>query len=509
MSRQTGYDNGYPPLTGWTLVLAAAALSLGNFMVVLDTTIANVAMPTISGDLGVSAVEGTWIITAYAVAEAITVPLTGWLARRFGEVRLFTACVVAFVICSVLCGLSGSLGFLVLFRILQGLTGGPLIPLSSTLLMSIFPREKANIGLAIWGMTTVVAPIFGPILGGYISDNFHWGWIFYINIPFGVAIGSVTWQVMRHRETPIERRRIDVVGLILLVVFVSAFQTVIDKGRELDWFASPFIVGSALVTTVSLAALVIWELTDEDPVLDLSVFRSRNWLVSTVTLGLMFGLFFGNIVLTPLWLQQMMGYTATWAGLATAPMGILAVLTAPLVGRLLAKVDPRLIVTFGMMVLAASFFMRAHLNAQADYFSVAIAMFVLGAGVPACLVTLTSLAVSDLPPEKVAGGSGLQNFIRIMTMAVGASLTVTYWDNATKANRADLVAVIDPTAAVTAPSGLPIGSGLAAFSKMVDGQAVMLATNGFYAMAAVLMLAFAGVIWLARRPKGPLKQVSH
>jgi DHA2 family multidrug resistance protein len=205
----------------------------------------------------------------------------------------------------------------------------------------------------------------------------------------------------------------------------------------------------------------------------------------------------------------MMGYTATCAGLATAPMGILAVLTAPLVGRLLAKVDPRLIVTFGMMVLAASFFMRAHLNAQADYFSIAIAMFVLGAGVPACLVTLTSLAVSDLPPEKVAGGSGLQNFIRIMTMAVGASLTVTYWDNATKANRADLVAVIDPTAAVTAPSGLPIGSGLAAFSKMVDGQAVMLATNDFYAMAAVLMLAFAGVVWLARRPKGPLKQVSH
>jgi DHA2 family multidrug resistance protein len=499
----------YPPLTGSALILAAAALSLGNFMVVLDTTIANVAMPTVAGDLGVSTTEGTWIITAYAVAEAITVPLTGWLARRFGEVRLFTVCVVAFVITSILCGLSSSLELLVLFRILQGFAGGPLIPLSSTLLMSIFPREKANTGLAIWGMTTVVAPIFGPILGGYISDNYHWGWIFYINILFGALVGAIVWQVMRARETPIEHKRIDVVGLLLLVVFVSAFQLMIDKGRELDWFASSFIVGSAIVTVVALGALVIWELTDEDPVLDFSVFRSRNWVVSTVTLALMFGLFFGNIVLTPLWLQQMMGYTATWAGYATAPMGILAVVTAPIVGRLMAKIDPRIIVTYGMTALAASFFMRAHLNAQAEYFNIALAMFVLGAGVPACLVTLTSLAVSDLPPEKVANASGLQNFIRIMTMAVGASLAVTYWENAAKASRADLVAIIDPATTLAAPSSLPASSVLALFSKMVDAQAVMLATNNFYAMATVLILVFAAVVWLAKRPKGPLKQVSH
>ncbi len=507
--RAAHHDAGHPPLSGAKLVLAAAALSFGNFMVVLDTTIANVAMPTISGDLGVSTTEGTWIITAYAVAEAITVPLTGWLSQRFGQVRLFSICVVAFVITSILCGLSGNLGLLVLFRILQGFVGGPLIPLSSTLLMSIFPREKANVGLAIWGLTTVVAPIFGPILGGYISDNYMWGWIFYINVPFGAAVGSVAWWLMRNRETPIEHRRIDIVGLLLLVVFVSAFQVMIDKGRELDWFSSPFIVGSAIVAFVALAALIIWELTDEDPVLDLSVFRSRNWLVSTVSLGLMFGLFFGNIVLTPLWLQQMMGYTATWAGFATAPMGILAVITAPIVGRLMAKIDPRLIVSYGMVVLAISFYMRAHFNAQADYMSVAMAMLVLGAGVPACLVTLTSLAVSDLPPEKVANGSGLQNFIRIMAMAVGASLTSTYWEDAIKENRANLVSIIDPATTLTPPSGLSADSGLALFSKMVDAQAVMLATNDFYAMATILILIFAGVVWLAKRPKGPLKQVSH
>lgn len=499
---------GHPPLTGAALVLSATALSLGNFMVVLDTTIANVAMPTIAGDLGVSTTEGTWIITAYAVAEAITVPLTGWLARRFGEVRLFTACVVAFVITSILCGLSGSLGLLVVFRVLQGLSGGPLIPLSSTLLMSVFPPEKANVGLAIWGMTTVVAPIFGPILGGYISDNYDWGWIFYINIAFGAAVGAVVWKLMRQRETAVEARRIDVVGLVLLIAFVTAFQLLIDKGRELDWFASSFIVSMAVVTCLTLTALIIWELTDEDPVLDLSVLTSRNWLVSTVSLALMFGLFFGSIVLTPLWLQQMMGYTATWAGYATAPIGILAVVTAPIVGQLMTRIDPRLIVTFGMTVLAASFFLRAGLNAQADYFSIALPMFVLGAGVPACLVTLTSLAVADLPPERVANASGLQNFIRIMAMAVGASLTVTYWENAAKVNRANLVAIVDPALAPPLDT-LPPESALAAFSRMVDRQAVMLATNDFYAMATALMLVFAGVIWLARRPKGPLKQLSH
>ena len=239
------------------------------------------------------------------------------------------------------------------------------------------------------------------------------------------------------------------------------------------------------------------------------MFRSRNWLASTVSLGLMFGLFFGNIVLTPLWLQKTMGYTATWAGFATAPMGILAALTAPVVGRLIAKIDPRLIVTYGMIVLAVSFFMRAHLTPQADYVSVAVAMFILGAGVPACLVTLTALAVSDLPPEKVANGSGLQNFIRIMAMAAGASLTLTYWEHVTKEYRANLVSIIDSATTLSPLAGSSADSTLPAFSRMVDEQAMMLATNDFYAMATILVLIFAGVVWMNKRPKGPLKQVSH
>jgi DHA2 family multidrug resistance protein len=503
-----------PALTGGKLVFAATVLSLSNFMVVLDTTITNVAMPTISGNLGVSTNEGTWIITAYAVAEAITVPLTGWLVRQFGEVKLFLGAVVAFMVFSLACGLSFSLPMLVVFRVLQGLAGGPLIPLSSTLLLSVFPKAKSNIAISLWGMMTVVAPILGPILGGLISDNWSWEWVFYINLGFGTFVGLGAWSVLKGRESIVEKSRIDGIGLALLVVFVSSFQVFLDKGRELDWFASNLIIVCAVVAALSLASLIIWELTDADPVIDLSVFKSRNWLVSTVVLSVMFGIFFGNIVLTPLWLQQQMSYTATWAGYATAPMGILAVITSPIVGRLLPKVDPRMMVSVGMGILALSFFMRAHETTQADFASVAWPMFVLGAGIPACIITLTSLGVSGLPEEKVAGGAGLQNFLRVMSMAIGATLTQTYIEHMGKFNRAELVNAIDPTtqgmlAQKAMDAGQPAARGAAVFSKMVDGQAAMLATNDFYAMATLLMLAAIGLIWFIKRPKGPLKSVTH
>ncbi|MGB3124534.1 MAG: DHA2 family efflux MFS transporter permease subunit [Pseudomonas sp.] len=503
----------HAPLSGMNLVIAAVILSLANFMVVLDTTIANVAMPTISGSIGVSTSQGTWIITSYAVAEAITIPLTGWLVRQVGEVRLFMICVIAFVFFSVCCGLAWSLESLIAFRVLQGLAGGPLIPLSSTLMLAVFPKSKANIALSLWGMVTVVAPIFGPILGGLISDNWHWGWVFHINVAFGICVIFGAMKVLRGRDGQTQRSRIDAVGLALLVVFVTSFQLMIDKGRELDWFSSPTIIVCAIVAAVSLIYLVIWELTDPNPMLDLSVFRSRNWLVSSITLSLMFGIFFGNIVLTPLWLQQQMGYTATWAGFATAPMGILAVLTAPIVGRLLPKVDPRWMVTYGMGVLAASFFMRAHLTSQADFMSVALAMLLLGAGIPACIITLTSLGVSDLPPERVANGAGLQNFLRVLSMALGSSLTQTYWEHMSKANRSELVSIIGPDAgneiaSAAVRAGMSPSSSTSFFSRLVDSQAVMLATNDFYALATVLMILSIGAIWLVKRPKGPLQKVT-
>jgi DHA2 family multidrug resistance protein len=495
----------HAPLKGASLALGTLALALANFMVVLDTTIANVSIPTISGDVGISTTEGTWVITSYAVAEAISVPLTSWLVQRFGQVRLFVSCVLAFIFFSFACGLAWSLESLVLFRVLQGLSGGPLIPLSATLLLSIYPKDKSNIAVALWGMTTVVAPIAGPILGGWLCDNYSWPWIFYINLPIGAFIGLVAWFLLRSRETPTQRTPIDVVGLMLLIIFVCALQLMLDKGKELDWFASSFIIGCAITSVLSVIFLVIWELTEDNPILDFSVFKSRNWIVSTGVLTLMFGLFFGNVVITPIWLQQQMGYTAFWAGLAIAPMGILSVATSPAVGKLLPKLDPRIIVTFGMFVLALSFFMRSLFTTDVDYSSVAISMLVLGAGVPACMITLTSLGVSDLSPEKVTAGSSLQNFFRVMSMAIGGSLAQTYWEHAGKVNRSELVGASNYESIKPIFSTMDPDSHLITFSHLIDRQAVMLATNNFYAIACTLMILFAVLIWLIRPSSTPLK----
>lgn len=490
-----------PHLTGSALVLATIALALGNAMTVLDTTITNVSVPTIAGNLGISANEGTWVITTYAVAEAITMPLTGWLVKRVGQVRLFVASVLAFVLFSLLCGLAWSLESLVLFLVLQGLAGGPIIPLSSTLMIAIFPKDKSSIAVALWGMTTVAAPIAGPVLGGWICDNYEWPWIFLINIPVGILIAIGVWHLMSQYESEIEHKPIDVMGLGLLVAFVTSLQLMLDKGREYDWFASTFIVACAIISVLSLILLVIWELTDENPILDLSVFTSRNWVVSTLVLALMFGLFFGHIVISPLWLQQQLHYTAFWAGLAVAPMGILAVATSPVVGKLIPKMDSRWIVTAGMVILAVSFYLRAVFTSEVDYGSIAVPMIVIGAGIPACLVTLISMGTSALPPEKAAGGSGLQNFLRIMSMAIGSSLSQTYWEHMTKVNRAELVAIIDYDAIPGGLTGENSSAALNQFSRIVDTQSMMLATNDFYALATVLILIFAAAVWLVKPVK--------
>ena len=347
------------PLTGVRLFAAAFALALANFVVVLDTTIANVSVPHIAGGLAVSPTQGTWVITSYAVADAISVPLTGWLAMRFGTVRWFLYSIVGFGVFSFLCGISQTLDGLIIFRILQGLSGGPLMPLSQILLLRIFPKEKAGIGLAIWAMTTTTAPILGPILGGTISDNWTWPWIFFINLPvvalcfFGVA------SLLKPFETKKAKARIDTIGLILLVLSVGAFQLMLDTGREHDWFESTWIVGLAVVSAISFAAFVIWELTDANPVVNLRIFRFRGFTFATMAISLGFGAFFAQVVLTPLWLQQVAGYTATQTGFIVAWLGVFAVLLSPVAAGLITKVDVRITISGGILWMALMSVLRA------------------------------------------------------------------------------------------------------------------------------------------------------
>src|SRR5882762_3761399 len=368
-----------PPLSGTTLAIGTVALSLAVFMNVLDTSIANVSLPAIAGDLGVSPDQGTWVITSFGVANAISLPLTGWLTRRFGQVKLFNASVVLFVIASFLCALAPSL----------------------SLLLASYPKSRAGTALAMWAITTLVAPVVGPVLGGWITDNISWPWIFYINVPVGVLAGIATWTIYRHRETPTQRLPIDAVGLGLLVIWVGALQVMLDQGKDLDWFASTTIVALALVAAIGFVLFLVWELTEQHPIVDLTLFRRRNYWTSTLAISLGYGAFFGSVVLLPLWLQQYMGYTATLAGLVLAPVGLLAIALTPIVGRTVQRVDPRIYVTLSFLTFALVNFMRARFDTDASFAALLVPTVIQGAALATFFVPLVSLSLSGLSADRV------------------------------------------------------------------------------------------------------------
>ena len=492
------------PLTGVSLYTAALLLGLANFMVVLDTTIANVSVPHIAGALAVSPSQGTWVITSYSVAEAITVPLTGWLAQRFGPVRVFAAGMAGFGICSMLCGIAPSFGLLVAFRVAQGLCGGPIMPMSQTLLLHIFPKNRGAQALGLWSMTTVVAPIAGPILGGLISDNLHWSWIFFINIPVAALVGVFAYRMLIAHDTRGQRVPVDYVGLLLLVVWVGAMQIMLDKGKELEWFASGTIVALAIIAAIGFTVFLIWELTSENPIVNLKIFRHRGFVVGVTTLSLTFGAFFASVVLIPLWLQTTMGYTATWAGYAGALNGILAVVMSPIVAQLVGKFDVRALVSFGVFWMAGVALWRATFTTEATFWDIAIPQFVLGFAMPFFFIPTTSLSLSSVLPEETAAAAGLQNFLRTTSAAFATSIMTTAWDNTATAKRDVLSGALpDPqrTLDTMTAQGLSPGQALRQLEGLVQTQAVMLSTNDMFLATAVIFALAASIIWLAPKPK--------
>src|SRR5882724_5784427 len=503
-----GVPAALPPLSGSKLAFGTIALSLATFMNVLDTSIANVSIPAIAGDLGVSPDQGTWVITSFGVANAISLPLTGWLTRRFGQVKLFTASVLLFAVASFLCALAPSLSLLILFRVLQGLVAGPMIPLSQALLLSSYPKARAGTALAMWSMTTLVAPIVGPVLGGWITDNIAWPWIFYINIPVGIGALIATWLIYHKRETPTARVPIDAVGLGLLVIWVGAMQVLLDKGKDLDWFNSGQIVTLAVVACMGFAIFLIWELTEEHPIVDLSLFRRRNFWVSTVAMLFSYGLFFGNVVLLPLWLQQYMGYTATLAGLVLAPVGLFAIFLTPVVARFTDKVDPRIFVTVSFSVFALVLFMRHRFNTDATIGTLLIPTLVQGVAMSFFFIPLISLGLSGLSPDRIPGASGLFNFARITAGSFGTSITTTLWDRRATLHHAQLVERMtgaDPASsqalATLQAGGLGQQQSYGVLNRLVDQQAFMLSADDIFYVSGLLFLVLILVIWLARPEK--------
>jgi MFS transporter, DHA2 family, multidrug resistance protein len=496
--------SGPAALTGASLWSAAVAVALANFLAGLDMSIANVSVPNISGGLGVSTSQGTWVITSYAVAEAITVPLTGWLVERFGMVRVFVSAIIGFGICSALCGLAPSLGFLVLFRVLQGLAGGPLMPLSQTVMMKIFPRKLQSVGTAIWAMTTIMGPILGPILGGTLCDNLGWPAIFWVNVPIALVCGPIVLRKIGAYETATRQVRVDGVGLGLLVLWVGALQTVVDLGKEYDWFASPMIVGLALVAVIAFAAFLIWELTEREPIVALKVFRHRGFSTLMITMALTFGAFFAANVLTPLWLQSNMGYTATWAGYANATFGLSALIAAPLASRLASRPDTRMPVFAGVLFIALIALLRSDGNSQMTFWQVSFWVFLMGVGLPFFFLPLSSAALGSVEPQEVTSAAGLMNFIRTLAGAVGTSIINTAWDNSTSRNHAELAGILNDASGAAAGlthGGLSQAQAVSSIDQIVTDQAIMLATNHVFLGCAVALAIAACCIWLSPKPK--------
>ena len=491
-------------LEGNGLIIAALLLAAANFVVVLDMTVANVAVPHIAGGLAVSANEGTYVITSYAVAEAITVPLTGWLSRQFGTLKTFTTCVMLFGLFSALCGFANSIETLVAGRILQGLVGGPIMPLSQTMLMQIFPKEKRGAALGLWSMTTLMAPVLGPVVGGYICDNWGWAFIFYINIPIAMLCSLTVMNLLRPFETTIFKEKIDFIGLLLLVAWVAALQIMLDKGQSYDWFESSLIWGLLVAAIVGFIAFMIWELTHERPIVNMRVFRHRGYCASVLNISFAFGAYFGSVVLTPLWLQTYMGYTAVESGFATAATGVLALVAAPFAAKYSQKYDPRVLVFCGVIWLGAFTYLRAFGTTDMTYAQIAIPMLIQGIGLPFFFVPLTGLALASVDADETASAAGLMSFLRSLSGAFAASIVITAWDDKATVFRSDLVgrAASPEQIAISLGDTSSAGQNIALhiLDQNVQSQAIMLATNQIFLIVACTFVFAALTIWLAPKP---------
>ncbi|SCC18334.1 MFS transporter, DHA2 family, multidrug resistance protein [Kosakonia oryzendophytica] len=487
-----------------SLLLATIALSLATFMQVLDTTIANVALPTIAGNLGVSSDQGTWVITSFAVCNAIALPLTGWFTRRFGQLRLFVGSVALFTLTSFLCGFAHSMTELIIFRALQGFFAGPMFPMCQTLLLVIFPTSKRSVALALLSMVTVVAPIVGPITGGWITDNYSWPWIFYINVPIGIFAAVVVWTQLRAREETTVSSPIDYVGIVLLVLGVGLLQVVLDKGNDLDWFAAPEIIVMSVLSAIALVSFVIWELGERHPIVNLRLFKDRNFAIGTLTLTLGYAAFFAINIILPQWLQTQMGYTAIWAGLAAAPMGFLPLLLTPFIGRYANKVDLRILATLSFLTMGVSCLIRAQFTTSVDFRTVAEVQMFMGIGVAFFFMPITTIVLSNLHGQEVAEGSGLATFFRVLGGSFASSLTTWIWSRREVYHHASLtesVSVYNPAAMdYLHKMGGATQQHLAAVDKTIEQQAYMMSTIDYFWLLGWGFIALMVVIWFARPP---------
>jgi DHA2 family multidrug resistance protein len=506
--------------TGGRLILLNLAVGLGTFIQVLDTSIANVAIPYIAGNLSVSAEQGTWVITSFAASNAIVLPLTGWLSDYFGRVRLFVGSILLFALTSFLCGLSISLSMLVILRVIQGAVAGTLIPLSQSLMVVSNSPDKQGAALGIWAMIVIVAPILGPIIGGYLTEEYSWPWIFYINVPIGLFSAIVTWNILKNRESPIVRNPIDWVGLFLLVVGVASLQIMLDQGKDLDWFESNVIITLAMISAISLAYFGIWNYFQRYPIVDFSFFKNRNFFFGTLAITVGYLVYFGSTVTIPLWLQTEQGYTSYWAGIAVAPIGFVPFFLSPIVGKNLQRFDLRLLASLSFLFFALGFFYQANFTSQVSLGTLMLARLLQGFGVALFFLPLVQLSLAEIPQERYASASGLFNFIRILVgSGFGTSLSIQLWTHREIFHHARLTEALTAyrplihqffgsLAQVNPDLASPIINRV--LDRQVEQQAYMLSTNDLSWLGAWLFLGMIPILFLCRRVKPKAStQVMH
>ena len=486
------------PLQGIKLILITLATSMATFMMVLDTSIANVAIPTISGSLGVSTNQGIWIITAFGAANAISMPMTGFLSKRFGEIKLFTFATLGFVFTSFLCGMSNNMEMLLFFRVLQGAVSGSIAPLSQSILLRNFPRKKHGMAMALWSMTIVIAPIMGPLLGGVLTDNYSWSWIFYINIPIGIIASALVFFLLKNRDPKSEKENVNYIGIGLLVIAAGSIQLMLDLGKDEDWFQSNLIIGLAIIAILSWGIMIIWESYHKNPVVNFRFFKQRNFTVAIIVMCLGFMVYFSSTLLLPLWLQGVMGYTASWSGYATAPIGILAVISAPIIGKLIQKVDVRYILSYAFVVFSIVGFWRASYTLDAPFSYIMMPQFILGAANLAFFVPLQSLIINSVPRHEIANAVALSTFFRTLCGSLSSSIVTTVWDGRMEFHHARIAEGFTTSNQSAVEYIEKMGNNLTAVNGAITRQAYMLSTSDIFWASGIICLLLIPIVWLAK-----------
>jgi len=517
MSDDLHHQDWHPRHSPW---LVAVGVMLATFMQVLDTSIANIALPHIAGSLSATTDQATWVLTSYLVANAIILPMTGWLGNHFGRKRVFISCIGMFILASVLCGMAVNLPMLILARILQGAGGGAMVPIAQAILLESFPPQKRGIAMATFAQAVVVAPIIGPTLGGWITDNYSWRWIFYINLPVGLlAMFLAEWLV---EDPPYIKRNlkaaIDFTGFGLLAVWLATLQIVLDKGQEADWLGAVWIRWFIAISAAAMIAFIVWEFRVKDPLVNLRILRNRNFATGLMLMTVIGIILYGTTAELPLFLQTLMGYPALQSGYTMSPRGVAAFVTTFFVGRLVGRIPLRWLLCFGFSMLSLSSYLLSNINLQVSMASVILPTVLNGVAISFIFVPLTTATMSQLRQQEIGSGTGLYNLMLNIGGSIGIALVTTLVARGAQVHQALMVGHMTPgdpvfaqrlhaAQAMLARHGDPVtakGQAYALFYNVLNQQAHLWAFVDTFRVFGLMVLCCLPLILLFKRVKRPV-----